>query len=269
MKYDTNNAPIFTMNDYYDVLEYLKDAHVDRQMPVEFHNSIMVEGFSVILQTIYPEFRGYDYVEVYMNCHEVDVDVNDITLEFSPLVNGNAPYLVLNANETSINTDNEDVLSFTIDENYTATDHSQKLTGIETIKLDFNKDATGVEIINLLIKSDDFTYTLTDLDKFCFNGHDYVLRSLNDMANEKRGIQVIPELLCRYVHIAAAYIAWTTRWEVEAKAMKEDKSESNNYGDRLKGLVDSAIERYLSNIENNRNEEYIRMDLFQKAESRW
>ena len=69
--------------------------------------------------------------------------------------------------------------------------------------------------------------------------------------------------------MAGAAFAWLTRWEYEAKPMKEPKSESNNYADRLFGRVDSAIANYLSNIENNRNEEYIQTRLFKVAHSSW
>jgi hypothetical protein len=270
MDYSKENTPIFSMSDYYNVLEpYLHNAHIDRQIPVDFKESVIVEGSNVILETIYPEFQGYDYVEVYINCHEINIDVSKVNLSFSPLLNGNAPHLTLKPNENTISVNDDDILSFEIDGNYTATDKSQKLTGIESIKIDFQDDATGVEILKLIIKSEDYTYTLTDINNACFSGHDYVLRSLNDMAKEKQGIQTIPDLLQRYVYMAAGAYAWLTRWENEAKAMKEPKAESDNYADRLFKQVDSAIERYLSNIENNRHEEYIRMDLFKKAKSRW
>lgn len=270
MDYSEENTPIFSMSDYYNVLEpYLHEAHIDRQMPVDFEENIIVEGSSVILKTIYPEFRGYDFVEVYINCHGVGIDVSKIKLDFSPLLNGNAPLLSLKPNESTISPNDEDILSFVIDGNYSASDKSQKLTGVESIKIDFQEDVSGVEIFNLVIKSDDYTFTLTDIDNVCYIGHDYVLRSLNDMANEKEGIQIVPDLLHRYVYMAAGAYAWITRWENEAKAMKEPKAESDNYADRWLKQVDSAIERYLSNIENNRHEEYLRMDLFQKAKSRW
>lgn len=69
--------------------------------------------------------------------------------------------------------------------------------------------------------------------------------------------------------MAAGAYAWLTRWEYEAKPMKEPKSESNNYADRLFAQVDDAITKYLSNIENNRNEEYICMDLFYVSKAKW
>ena len=259
----------FSMSDYYKVLEYISEASIDRQEPIIFEESVFLEGESVVLKTIYPEFNGSDKVDVFVNCHGVDVDVSNVSLEFSPLLNGNASVLSLNAEDNNLSLDMEDIISFIIDEDYVATDNSRELTGIESIKINFGTDATGVEIINLIIKTNDYTYTVSDINNACINGEAYVLRSLNDMANEKNGFKEIPEHLKSYIYMAAGAYAWLIRWENEAKAMKEPKSESNNYADRLFGQVDSAIERYLSNIENNRNEEYIRMDLFQTAESNW
>ena len=140
---------------------------------------------------------------------------------------------------------------------------------MESIVIDFGSDATGVELQRLLIRSEDYTYTLDDLDTACENGQAYVLRRLNNLSNEKHEIKQIPDLLKQYVYMAAGAYAWLTRWEYEAKPMKEPKSESNNYADRLLNQVDDGITKYLSNIENNRNEEYIRMDLFKVAKAKW
>ena len=259
----------FTMKDFYKVLEYLPKARVDRQEPILFEEETLVSGDSIVLPLIYAEFEGTDYVQVFINCHGVNVDVSKISLSFSPLLNGNVSVLSLNATNTNISLDSDDILLFEIDRNNTAYDRSRKLTGMESVKLSFGEDVTGVEITNLIIKSTDYTYTLSDIAKACENGEAYVLRCLNNMTNEKEGIREIPELLQQYVYMAGGAYAWLTRWEYEAKPMKEPKSESNNYADRLFAQVDGAIVKYLSNIENNRNEEYIQTRLFKTAHSRW
>lgn len=264
-----NKASDFTMEDYYKVLEYLPKARVDRQEPVRFEDNSFVDGESIVLPLIYAEFEGIDYVQVFINCHNVDVDVSKIILSFSPLLNGNASVLSVNPKNTEIVTDNEDILLFEVDRNNTAVDLTRELTGLESIKIDFGEDATGVEILNLIVKSLDYTYTLTDIQKACESGKDYVFRGLNDMSKEKKGVIEIPSSLQRYVYMAAGAFAWLTRWEYEAKPMKEPKSESNNYADRLFGKVDSAIANYLSNIENNRNEEYVQMHLFRVGKRKW
>lgn len=263
------DSPNFTMADYYKVLEYLPRARVDRQEPVQFEKSYIVDGNSVVLPLIYPEFEGIDYVQIFINSHGVSVDVSALSLSFSPLLNGNAKVLSVYPKNESIDTDNEDILLFEVDRNNTAVDVTRDLTGLESLKLDFGEDASGVEILNVVVKSLDYTYTLTDIDKALQSGTDYVFRGLNDMTNEKKGIIKIPDSLKRYTYMAAGAFAWLTRWEYEAKPMKEPKSESNNYADRLFGKVDSAIANYLSNIENNRNEEYIQTRLFKVGKRKW
>jgi hypothetical protein len=259
----------FTMKDVYKVLRYLAFSKVDRQIPVDFEKSIFVDGDSVVLPTIHGDFNGTDLVQVFLNCHDVDVDVKDIVLGFSPLLNGNVKVLSLNPLGDNLDKSNDTMLQFKIDENFRATDKSRLLTGIESITLDFGTDATGIEIQNLFIKTIDYTYTIDDLKVALENGEAYVLRRLNDMENEKRGFKEIPKLLKQYIYMAAGAYAWLTRWEYEAKPMKEPKSESNNYADRLFAQVDDGIRKYLSNIENNRDEEYLNLDHVTTAGITW
>lgn len=258
----------FQMEDYYKVLKYLHKSRVDRQEPCII-NDVIVDGSSVVLPTIHHDFNGSDDVHLFINCHDVDVDISSVVLGFSPLVNGNAKVLSLNPLNENLSPNEDDVLLFSIDQNYTATDVSRKLTGIESITIDFGNDATGVEIQKLILRSRDYVYTLDDLNTACENGEAYVLRRLNNMRNEKREIKEIPKILQQYVYMAAGAYAWLTRWEYEAKPMKEPKSESNNYADRLFSQVDDAITKYLSNIENNRNEEYLNLDHVATADITW
>jgi hypothetical protein len=263
-------SPNFNMEDFYKVLSYLPKSRVDRQEPLDLKSKSVVRNRQVlILPTIHQDFNGTDTVELYINCNGSHIDVSALSISFSPLVNGNAPVLTLNANETEIDYDSETIVTFTLDDNATARDLSRRLTGIESIKFDFGSEVNNIDILNFVMKSKDFTYTIADLKTACENGQAYVLRRLNNMKNEKEEIKEIPDLLKQYIYMAGGAYAWLTRWEYEAKPMKEPKSESNNYADRLFTQVDDAIKKYLSNIENNRDEEYIRMDLFKTARWKW
>lgn len=267
MSYDETSD--FTMEEIYKVLKYLPFSKVDRQEPVRFDETTFVEGENIVLPTIHGDFNGTDFVQLFLNCHDVDIDVSDILLGFSPLLNGNVKLLSLNSISETLDTSNDTMVQFTIDENYSATDNSRLLTGIESITIDFGKNATGVEIQNIFLKSIDYTYTLADLKVALENGEAYVLRRLNELEQEKRGYKDIPSHLKQYIYMAGGAYAWLTRWEYEAKPMKEPKSESNNYADRLLAQVDDAITKYLSNIENNRNEEYLNLDHVATAGIRW
>ena len=260
----------YTMEDFYKVLSYLPKSRVDRQEPLNLKSKSVVRNKnSLILPTIHQDFDGTDTVELYVNCNGFHIDVSKLSVSFSPLRNGNAPVLTVTANETEIDYDSETIVTFTLDDNATARDLSRRLTGIESVKFDFGETVDEVDILNFVMKSKDFTYTLADIKVACENGQAYVLRRLNNMKNEKEEIKEIPALLEQYVYMAGGAYAWLTRWEYEAKPMKEPKSESNNYADRLFTQVDDAITKYLSNIENNRNEEYIRMDLFKTRQWKW
>lgn len=264
-----SKSPKYTMKDCYKVLKYLPKSRVDRQEPCNLLSKSTVRAESLVFPTLHKDFDGTDEVQVYVNCQGVEVDLSKVSLNFSPLRNGNASVVSLKPKESEIDLNSETIISFKLDNNATATDKSRLLTGIESIKVDFGQDAKGVEIHNIVLKSVDYTYTLSDIKTACENGENYVLRRLNNMSNEKEEKREIPKLLKQYVYMAAGAYAWLTRWEYEAKPMKEPKSESNNYADRLFTQVDDAITKYLSNIENNRNEEYIRMDLFKVAKARW
>lgn len=259
----------FSMKDYYKVLKYLYNSRVDRQIPVDFKEPIFVEGNSIVMSTIHPDFDGIDTIQLFLNCHDVDIDVTTLLLGFSPLSNGNAKVVTVNSLDTDIDTSADTMIQFSVDENYNATDLSRELTGIESITLDFQEDATGVEIQNIYMRSIDYTYRLGDLQTALENGEAYVLRRLNEKTQEKKGYKHIPKLLKQYIYMAGGAYAWLTRWEYEAKPMKEPKSESNNYADRLFTQVDDAITKYLSNIENNRNEEYLDLEQVATGDIRW
>lgn len=262
------NASKFKMSDYYKVLRYLYEAKVDRQEPCNFEN-LIVKSDKLVVQTIAQDFNGIDYVEVFLNCHGHTIDVSNVSLGFSPIFNGNMSILSVNADNDEISFDEDTLIRFTIDENYNARDDSRLLTGIESLVLSFGEDVSGLEVQKILFKCVDYNYTITDLDLACENGESHVLRGLNDKSTELRNHKKIPEQLQKYVYMAAGAYAWLTRWEYEAKPMKEPQSESNNYADRLFARVDEAINKYLSNIENNRNEEYIQSRLFKVVKSRW
>lgn len=263
-------SPTFSMQDCYKVLKYLPNSRVDRQEPCNFNSkSTFVNRQVLIFPTLHSDFNGTDEVQVYVNFNGVSVDLSNVVLTFSTLTNGNGKLLSLTPSNSDIDVDNETILSFKLDTNATAYDKSRKLTGIQSIVLDMGQIVSDVEIFNIVLRSVDYTYTLSDITDACENGENYVLRRLNNMSNEKEEKREVPELLKQYIYMAAGAYAWLTRWEYEAKPMKEPKSESNNYADRLFTQVDDAITKYLSNIENNRNEEYIRMDLFAVSKLKW
>jgi hypothetical protein len=96
-----------------------------------------------------------------------------------------------------------------------------------------------------------------------------VIRRLKELSHSKEEIKAIPHPLKQYEYMASGAYAWLSQWEFEAKPMKEPKSESNNYADRLLGQVDSALQKYLSTIENDPNKEYVNMKLIGATKLHW
>ena len=235
----------FTMSDCYEVLDWIPRSKVDRQEPVEI-SEVIVEGSDVVLPTIYEEFDGIDLVQIYANLGGVEVDVSTVLLDFSPLDNGNLSLLQGKCTDSEIDSANDTIISFRLDDNVTFTDATRQITGVKSLKLSFGTDVTGAKISNVVMRCNDYTYTLTDIEKALITGKNHVLKRLGRYARRHK----VPKPLKQYVYMAAGAYAWLTRWEYETKPMKEPKSESNNYADRLLGQVDKAIADYVANIEN-------------------
>lgn len=236
----------YSMSDFYKVLEWIPRSKVDRQEPVDFGEVFVVNGESVVLPTIYEEFNGIDFVQVFINFGGCDVDVSALLLDFSPLVNGNVSLLQANCTDTEIDKENDTIITFKLDDNVSFNDKTREITGVKSLKLSFGQEVSGVKISNILFKSQNYTYTLTDIEKALTIGENHVLTKLGRYARHNK----VPDKLKEFIYMAGGAYAWLSRWEYETKPMKEPKSESNNYADRLLGQVDSAIANYISDIEN-------------------
>lgn len=248
MKDRMGETSTYSMSDFYKVLKWLPRSKVDRQFPTAI-DDVIVEGDSLVIPTIYEEFNGIDEVQFFINFHGVNVDVSALLLDFSPLLNGNVSLLQAKCSDDEIDNVNDTIITFKLDDNVTFTDQTRIITGVKSLKLSFGSDVTGVEITNILMRSQNYSYTLTDIEQSLITGENHVLNRLGHYAKR----QYVPKKLKNYVYMAAGAYAWLTRWEYETKPMKEPKSESNNYADRLLGQVDTAIAEYISDIENKKD----------------
>lgn len=233
----------YSMSDFYKVLKWIPRSVVDRQEPVNL-NEIVFDTDHIVCPTIYEEFNGIDEVLVFINFNGVNVDVNDILLDFSPLVNGNLSLFQAKCDSKDLVYDTDTILLFKLDKNVRFSDETRVLTGIQSMKLSFNTDITDVKITKILFKSQNYTYTLSDIENFLITGENHVLGKLG------RYSKGIPKELMQYVYMAGGAYAWLSRWEYEAKPMKEAKAEADNYATRLLNQVNGAIAEYIANEEN-------------------
>ena len=233
----------YSMSDFYKVLKWIPRSKVDRQEPCEF-DELVVDGDVVVVPTIYEEFNGIDEVLVFINFGGVHVDSTNVLLDFSPLVNGNLSLLQVKCKDDEIDCDNDTIVSFNLDNNVKFTDKTREITGVNSLKLSFGTDAIGAKITKILMKSHDYTYTLSDIENFLITGENHVLSKLGRYSKR------IPKELKQYVYMAGGAYAWLSRWEYEAKPMKEAKAEADNYATRLLNQVDFAIQEYITNQEN-------------------
>lgn len=258
-----------SMEHYYEILHYLPSSRVDRQYPYDFKAPITLDESSKVFRTCYSDYNGIDVVEAYVIFEDINVNVSEINLKFSPFEDGNGTLLSLTAMETEIVEDGATSIEFITDTNAQLKDLSKLLTGVQSIKIDFGENITNPMIVDIIFRSRDYKYTLRDLEEAYNDGKNHVLRRLNELKIEQEEITTIPHPLSKYVYMASGAYAWLSQWEFEAKPMKEPKSESNNYADRLLGQVDDALRKYLSTIENDPTKEYVRMDLLNYTELSW
>ena len=235
----------YSMSDFYKVLKWIPRSVVDRQEPVKVSKEVVV-GDSIVLPTIYEEFNGIDDVQVFINFNGVEVDVSAITLDFSPLINGNLSLLQVKCTDNEIDYNNDTIISFNLDNNIKFTDKTREITGVKSLKLNFGQEANGVIIQKIIMRCRNYTYTLTDIENFLITGENHVLGKLGRYAKNK----TVPDSLKQYVYMAGGAYAWLSRWEYETKPMKENKAEADNYATRLLNQVNTAITEYINNVEN-------------------
>ena len=255
----------YSMEDCYKVMHYLPYSKLDRQMPIKLPTEVIVED-NQVFPTIHKDFEGVDFIQIYVNSPN-PVDLTDCKLRFSPMDHGDLSVLDLSPSIDFLEANTDTVLTFEMDNNRHAYDVTKELTGIQSIKLDWGITAT-VKVMDIIFRTLDYTYTLTNIQRSLVDGENYVLRKLNDLSNETKQIKEIPETLQDYVYMAAGAYAWLTKWEYESKPMKEPQSESNNYADRLLNQVKLALEEYLDNIENAR-EDYVNLQIISNTSMEW
>ena len=261
------------MEDYYKVLQWLRETHIDRQYPYEFDVTDNIEHSedvelvedhhsdfdnSLHIQNIQadskvrihlPRVRDYndiDYFEILFYSNET-ITPSDITIGFSNTRSGVVNQVELKKDDIShedtvINEDGYHQFRYLV---RTANTSMQKknrwISSVFCINLEFSKAIDDFYLCNLVARTDQFNITLEDLDEQIVIGKNYIMNKLRAYSWEE-----IPPQLEHLCYKSASAFSWLIQWENQGKTMGDGTQLSRNYADRLLAQIDAFIENYMA-----------------------
>lgn len=261
------------MEDYYKVLQWLRETHIDRQYPYEFDVTDNIEHSedvelvedhhsdfdnSLHIQNIQadskvrihlPRVRDYndiDYFEILFYSNET-ITPSDITIGFSNTRSGVVNQVELKANDIShkdtvINEDGYHQFRYIVRKANTSMQKKNRwISSVFCINLEFSKAIDDFYLCNLVARTDQFNITLEDLDEQIVIGKNYIMNKLRAYSwNE------IPPQLEHLCYKSASAFSWLIQWENQGKTMGDGTQLSRNYADRLLAQIDAFIENYMA-----------------------
>ena len=261
------------MEDYYKVLQWLRETHIDRQYPYEFDETDNIEHSenvelveehhsdfdkSLHIQNIQagskvrihlPRVRDYndiDYFEILFYSAET-ITPSDLTIGFSNTRSGVVNQVELKAEDIShedtvINEDGYHQFRYLVRKANTSMQKKNRwISSVFWINLEFSKQVDDFYLCNLVARTDQFNITLEDLDEQIVIGKNYVMNKLRAYSwNE------IPPQLEHLCYKSASAFSWLIQWENQGKTMGDGTQLSRNYADRLLAQIDAFIENYMA-----------------------
>lgn len=261
------------MEDYYKVLQWLRETHIDRQYPYEFDVTDNIEHSedvelvedhhsdfdnSLHIQNIQadskvrihlPRVRDYndiDYFEILFYSNET-ITPSDITIGFSNTRSGVVNQVELKANDIShkdtvINEDGYHQFRYLVRKANTSMQKKNRwISSVFCINLEFSKAIDDFYLCNLVARTDQFNITLEDLDEQIVIGKNYIMNKLRAYSWEE-----IPPQLEHLCYKSASAFSWLIQWENQGKTMGDGTQLSRNYADRLLAQIDAFIENYMA-----------------------
>lgn len=261
------------MEDYYKVLQWLRETHIDRQYPYEFdvtdniehsEDVELVEDYhsdfdnSLHIQNIQadskvrihlPRVRDYndiDYFEILFYSNET-ITPSDITIGFSNTRSGVVNQVELKAEDIShedtvINEDGYHQFRYLVRKANTSMQKKNRwISSVFCINLEFSKAIDDFYLCNLVARTDQFNITLEDLDEQIVIGKNYIMNKLRAYSWEE-----IPPQLEHLCYKSASAFSWLIQWENQGKTMGDGTQLSRNYADRLLAQIDAFIENYMA-----------------------
>ena len=261
------------MEDYYKVLQWLRETHIDRQYPYEFDETDSIEHSedvelieehhsdfdnSLHIQNIQadskvrihlPRVRDYndiDYFEILFYSAET-ITPSDLTIGFSNTRSGVVNQVELKAEDIShedtvINEDGYHQFRYLVRKANTSMQKKNRwISSVFCINLEFSKQVDDFYLCNLVARTDQFNITLEDLDEQIVIGKNYIMNKLRAYSwNE------IPPQLEHLCYKSASAFSWLIQWENQGKTMGDGTQLSRNYADRLLAQIDAFIENYMA-----------------------
>lgn len=261
------------MEDYYKVLQWLRETHIDRQYPYEFDETDNIEHSedvelvedhhsdfdnSLHIQNIQadskvrihlPRVRDYndiDYFEILFYSNET-ITPSDITIGFSNTRSGVVNQVELKADDISqedtvINEDGYHQFRYLVRKANTSMQKKNRwISSVFCINLEFSKAIDDFYLCNLVARTDQFNITLEDLDEQIVIGKNYIMNKLRAYSWEE-----IPPQLEHLCYKSASAFSWLIQWENQGKTMGDGTQLSRNYADRLLAQIDAFIENYMA-----------------------
>ena len=261
------------MEDYYKVLQWLRETHIDRQYPYEFDVTDNIEHSedvelvedhhsdfdnSLHIQNIQadskvrihlPRVRDYndiDYFEILFYSNET-ITPSDITIGFSNTRSGVVNQVELKADDIShedtvINEDGYHQFRYLVRKANTSMQKKNRwISSVFCINLEFSKQVDDFYLCNLVARTDQFNITLEDLDEQIIIGKNYIMNKLRAYSWDE-----IPPQLEHLCYKSASAFSWLIQWENQGKTMGDGTQLSRNYADRLLAQIDAFIENYMA-----------------------
>ena len=228
------------MEDYYKVLQWLRETHIDRQYPYEFDVTDNIEHSedvelvedhhsdfdnSLHIQNIQadskvrihlPRVRDYndiDYFEILFYSNET-ITPSDITIGFSNTRSGVVNQVELNADDIShedtvINEDGYHQFRYLVRKANTSMQKKNRwISSVFCINLEFSKAIDDFYLCNLVARTDQFNITLEDLDEQIVIGKNYIMNKLRAYSWDE-----IPPQLEHLCYKSASAFSWLIQWE--------------------------------------------------------
>ena len=261
------------MEDYYKVLQWLRETHIDRQYPYEFDETDNIEHSedvelvedhhsdfdnSLHIQNIQAnskvrihlprvmDYNDIDYFEILFYSEET-ITPSDLTIGFSNTRSGVVNQVELKADDIShedtvINEDGYHQFRYLVRKANTSMQKKNRwISSVFCINLEFSKAVDDFYLCNLVARTDQFNITLEDLDEQIIIGKNYIMNKLRAYSWDE-----IPPQLEHLCYKSASAFSWLIQWENQGKTMGDGTQLSRNYADRLLAQIDAFIENYMA-----------------------